>query len=279
MLLLLTTLAHAAPVCPATATELDATAAEAESAFAQMDAAALAGALSDALAEVACMREPIPPVVAARVHRARALAAFVDGNDTEARRALYAAHVLDPAGDLPASAAPPDHPIRELLPRATTSPSTATVPAPSSGYTVYFDGSATLSRPSDRPTVFQLGNARGEVVQGQYLPPEAVMPPYARGTAEVSGVSAARPDRAAERSAAPMRASLPLAVVGGTALVAGGVTYALATAARADFDDPTTPLDELDALRDRTNSLVHVSGGLAGLGVACGLSAVVVGRW
>jgi hypothetical protein len=269
MLLLLLSQALAAPLCPASGAEVDATVAEAEAAFGQLDEGALTRALSDAMVEVACLREPIPPVVAARLHRAQALRAFVLGKDGEARRALHAATVLDPSGDFPLSLIPADHPIRGLRVAPAGQPAQSSVPPASDGLTVYFDGSATLSRPADRPTVFQVADAGGSMLQGQYLTADTALPPYARGP-KTASATVQRPKP---------RLSVPLAILGGAAVLAGGAAYAGAGVSHAAFEDPETRVSELEGLRDRTNTLVYASAGLVGVGVASGLGAVVVASW
>jgi hypothetical protein len=262
MLPLLVGVALAAPVCPASITEFTAAVDDAERSFVEMNAAAVNNSLDDAIAELSCTQSVVPPALAARLHRAMALRAFITGDEAGARRALYAAKVLDPAGDFSDTVVPPDHPLRALLPGAILgTPASVPAAAPASG-TVYFDGRAGLARPSDRPAVFQLVDPRGDVRQGTWLSAEAPLPTYAVVTTAVR-----------------KRTSLPLAIAGGAALLAGGVTYGIAGATHARFEDLSTPRAELEGLSKQTNTLVFTSAALGALGLAGGVTAVIVGEW
>lgn len=263
MFLLMIGAALAAPVCPATLSEFTAAVDDAERAFVEMNASGVTSSLDDAIAELSCTDTVVPPALAARMHRAMALRAFIGGDEAGARRALYAAKVLDPAGDYPDTVVPPDHPLRALLPGAILgTPASVPVTAPASG-SLYFDGRVSLARPSDRPALFQLTDARGSVKQGSWLSAEAPMPKY-----DVVTTSAAR-----------KRTSVPLAIAGGAALLAGGVTYGVAGATFARHGDPATPLEEREGLYKTTNTLVFTSAALGALGLAGGITAVVVGEW
>lgn len=262
MFLLMIGAALAAPVCPATLTEFTAAVDEAEHAFVEMNASGVTNALDDAIAELSCTESVVPPALAARLHRAMALRAFISGDEAGSRRALYAAKVLDPAGDYPDTVVPPDHPLRVLLPGAILgTPASVPVPAPATG-SVHFDGRVSLARPSDRPALFQLTDARGTVKQGSWLSAEAPMPKYTTMTTE-----------------ARKRTSVPLAIAGGAALLAGGVTYGVAGVTFARHGDPATPLEEREGLYKTTNTLVFTSAALGALGLAGGITAVVVGEW
>ncbi|GDX78722.1 hypothetical protein LBMAG42_05330 [Deltaproteobacteria bacterium] len=267
--------AHAQPTCPATVAEFAAAIDDAENAFASLDLAGLRTSVADATGEIGCLPGAIPPILAARLHRVEALRAFADADEGAARRALLAARVLDPTGELPPRVVPADHPIRKLDPGPQSqAPASVVVPAPTAGHVV-FDGSVRLDRPSDRPTVLQLVDNRGAVTLGAYLWPEASMPPYsiAVATASSGGTSTAtvRP-----RSG---HVSVPLAIVGGVGLAAAGVTYALAGSSHAEFIDPATPNSEIPVLYETTNTLVYASIACAAVGVGTGATAVIVGQW
>lgn len=265
MFLLLAASVLAAPVCPASVAEVTAAVADAEQAFVRLDRTGLDRSLADAAAELACMTSPIPPTLAARLHRAKALAAFVAGDEPGARRALYAARVVDPVGDYPSGLLPADHPLRGLLVNAVLgTPASAPIPAPAQG-SVWFDGRISLSRPSDRPTVFQRTGPKGEVVDGAWLSPDEALPTFDLAKSE-----------AATKAVGP---SVFLASGAGAALVASGVTYGLAAVANARFRDPATPDEDIPGIYQTNNTLVYTSVGLGALAVAGGVGAVVVGRW
>lgn len=263
--------AHAQPTCPATVAEFAAAIDDAENAFASLDLAGLRSSVADAASEIGCLPGAIPPILAARLHRVEALRAFADADEAGARRALLAARVLDPTGEIPARVVPVDHPIRMLDPGPQSQlPASVFVSAPLAGRVV-FDGSVRLDRPADRPTVLQLVDNRGAVTLGAYLWPEAAMPPYA--------VAVATSTATVTPKARSGHLSLPLAIVGGVGLAAAGVTYALAGSSHAEFVDPTTPNSEIPALYETTNTLVYASIACAAVGVGSGATAVIVGRW
>jgi hypothetical protein len=269
MWLLIVGSVFAAPVCPASAAEFSSALEDAEKAFARMDPLALTASLSDAEAELACTEGPLPPVAAARLHRVKALAHFVAGNEVEARRALYAARVLDPAGGYPASVVAADHPIHALEPAPSAQPAPfVAVPAPASG-TVSFDGHPGLQRPADRPTVYQITGPRGATLQGAYVVSDAALPPFPTAALPTATRTVARTPHT----------SVPLAIAGAVGLLGAGVTYGLAGASHARFEDPSTDLAAVPGLYRRTNTLVYTSVGLTAVGVAGGATALLVGKW
>lgn len=272
MFLLLAMVARAAPTCPASPAEFGAAIDDAERAFSGMDPVGLRHSVEDAEGEISCFVGPVAPLLAARLHRAEALRAFVDGDEAATRRALLAARVLDPTGEFSTKVVPVDHPIRALDPGVPkVAPASLVLPAPGSG-SVYFDGHATLSRPADRPTVYQFIDPRGNTVQGDYLRPEITAPAYPPGMAAAAAPAVVKTTKSGHTS-------VPLAVVGGALLVGAGVTYALAGAAHAQFEDPATPRDEIEGLYGQTNGLVYTSIGLGAVGLGTGLTALVVAKW
>jgi hypothetical protein len=61
----------------------------------------------------------------------------------------------------------------------------------------------------------------------------------------------------------------------GGAAVASGAVFALAHSSRARFDDPATPVGELEALRGQTNTRVVVSGGLGAVALGLGTAGLL----
>lgn len=270
MLLLIASLALAAPTCPATPAELAAAVGDAEKAFASMDVTGLRSGVDDAVLEVACLSAVLPPITAARLHRGVALRAFVTGDETGARRALLAARVLDPTGEYPTSVIPADHPLRKLDPGApAVAPATIAVTPPTAGL-VYFDGHNRFDRPSDRPTAYQLIGSRGDSLAGAYLLPEDPMPAY-----PAPAVIATATTTVEKKS----HISIPLAIIGGLGLAGAGVTYALAGESKNAFYEEGKSEEEIRAAYDQTNTLVYASAACATIGVGTGITAVVVGKW
>ena len=277
MLIFFASLALATPTCPATSAELAAAIDDAEKAFAAMDVAGLRSGIDDAVLEVACLTAPIPPVLAARLHRTVALRAFLTTDESGARRALLAARVLDPTGEYPSTVIPSDHPLRKLDPGATSvTPATITVPPPPSGL-VYFDGHNRFERPSDRPTAYQLIGSRGDTLSGAYLLPEEPMPAYPIGNAPVPVAESTTSTTtvAAKKS----HLSVHLSIMAGLGLAAAGVTYALAGDSNTTFYEEGQTEDEIRAAYDQTNTFVYISAACAAAGVGTGVAALVVGEW
>jgi len=263
----------AAPVCPASAAQFSRVLDSAEQAFAQMDPGALTAALADAEAELGCTEGPLPPVAAARLHRVQALAHFVAGDEVEARRALYAARVLDPAGGYPASVIAADHPLHALEPAPSSQPPPFVTVAPPPSGTAAFDGHPGLQRPADRPTVYQVTGPKGATLYGAYVASDAALPTLPR----LDETKAA--GRTTARATGTARTSLPLAIVGAAGLLGAGVTYGLAGVSHARFEDPDTARADVPGLYERTNTLVYTSVGLTAVGVAGGATALLVGKW
>lgn len=257
LVLLAAALARAADGCPLPrrAEELDAALAVVEGAWGE-DEAAFLDAVGRARGVLACVAEPVPPAVAARMHRAEGLAAFL-GRDAEASaRAFAAARALDPEYRFPETMVPPNNPLETTFGLLPAGAATARVPAPAGGRTLWFDGTATRARPEDRPTVFQVQDADGAVRTSAWLPTDAPLPYRARG----EGLR------------------LPLLIGAGVAAAGAGALYALAADAHGDYEGSASP-DDADANRARVNVLVGASAGAGAVAVGVGAGAFLFGRW
>jgi hypothetical protein len=94
----------------------------AEKAFVATDDKAMSVAIGQVKRALGCAREPLPPAVCARVHRARALAAWLDDDESAAISALRGMLHADPRTELPESVVPSLHRLRRLLVEAEESP-------------------------------------------------------------------------------------------------------------------------------------------------------------
>jgi hypothetical protein len=144
------------------------------------------------------------------------------------------------------------------------------------GTVAWVDGRRGVDRPADRPAIVQIVAASGEVRWSGWLDPAGPDPDWT-GYADPAGVTTAAAPAPHAHRAHPAR--VPFAVAAGGAAVASGALYALALSTRATFDDPDTPLADVDGLRDRANTEVWASAGTAILAVGLGTVVVFTARW
>ncbi len=241
-----------------------------------MDSTGFKTATTDAEAEAACLTDTVPAGVVARLHRVLGLRAFVDGDEAGARTAFAAARAIEPDYVFPDAMVPADHPVRQLYNQAAGAFSaTSVVPTPATGH-LEFDGTAGARRPSERPTLALLVQPTGAVKSSAYLWPGDPIFSYAASTGAVASTVTVPP----KATSAHHGPNLPLTIVAGVALAAGGVCYGLADASFNDFKgsqshDYTT----LEAKRSKTNTLFFTSVGAGVVGLGTGVGAVLAGHW
>ena len=244
-----------AAACPAgiTASVLSERLAAAEDA-AGRDPARFSEAATLALALLPCLAEPATPPLAARVHRVAGLAAYAAGDPDTELRAFAAARAADPAIELWPDRFVPGHPLQtDWMAIDPTQGRRVSVPVPATGQT-RFDGTPSIDRPVDTPTLFQLVDGE-RVSLSARLDPAEPLPAYATATS----ASTARMDRVLVWSAVG-------AGVAAAGLYAGGALLA------EDYRSGTHGDAELEDLRASANGLAIASGGVGAVGV--GLLAV-----
>lgn len=269
MILALFGVALAACPVPTTALDLERRLTRAEQGFADIDSVALRTALEQARQTLPCLAEPITPGVAARFHRAEALAALDANNRALAEQAFASARAAEPEYVLPSAYA--TETVREIY-TAVNPDQGATQPLarPRSG-SVKLDGVEAKARPLERPTVYQLLGTRGEVVETAYLLPGMPTPAY-----EEEDVRARKGARVA------------LLVGGAGGVVAAGALYASAAGVRSGpYAEAVSGWEDRGSEADRTraeglyatnHALVIGSAALAGLGVLSSALSLTV-RW
>ncbi len=249
----------AAAACPQATTTLDLRAAIATSdaAFLATDAAAFRLADDSVREGLLCVSELISPELAAAIHRAHAVRAFLDRELQGAELLFSAARRLDPLFDWPEDLVPAGHPLRAAyVGRDPAQITTTPVPTPDEGV-VAFDGHLGAGRPQGVPTVFQLLNLDGTPRQTLLLQPYEEVPPY---------------------RARPLRRRRPLVVASVLTSVASLGLYAGAVASRRRYDDLDTPYGELDRLRAQTAILTWTATGVAVAAAGTTIAAVVQER-
>jgi hypothetical protein len=264
--------AHGAcPLTRATTADLVAALDEVELAYTDVEPEAFRVAADKAREVVPCLSDAVGRHVAAELHRTEGLAAFVDRNPERASLAFAAARSLEPSFVFPTSLVPEGHPVARAYDEAQWTTEAIDLVPPKRGH-LAFDGRERTSRPADQPTVVQVFHDDGRVSDTAYLWPGDPMPAYA---AAETGVSLATEDTATKQRS---RARGWWIGAGASALAAG-VFYGANMAVHDKYEDPNTPVDQLDDLRAANNALAVASGvSLAGA-VGLGVTAVVTTRF
>lgn len=248
----------------------------AEWSYGQADLPGFSQATEQIRTKLPCLSEELPRNIAARVHRAVGLRGFVDRDPEVSTRAFAAARAIEPAYTFPSALVPAGNPV--LLDYNAVPVEAGKhdeVLAPADGYLV-FDGRPDHARPRSWPTVVQFVASSGEVTDTLYLWPAQSLPVYeiAAGQPVDTTIPVEPPPTATDR-----RFSAPVLAIAGGMAAASGALFVVSRSVRSSYDDPATPLADLDALRVRHNSLVWSSRGTAAGAVLLGAGAFVVVRW
>ncbi len=225
-----------------------------------VDPAAFEAAIVTERAMIPCMGRVVDAALAARVHRAEGLAAFLARDLDGARRAFAAARAAAPEIALPPEMAPEGGPLREAWAALPVAEYDQVLPLVDQGWSVWVDGVARVDGPTGRPRVpaerpfIIQQNAAAEVVEWTL---------YARSPADVPGQAPPASER---------QAGWAWWVSGGTAL-AGGALLGAAFAADANYRQ-STEVPVADARREVVNGLAGASAGLGALALGFGVVAV-----
>ncbi len=226
---------------------------------------AFAAAMSTQRAILGCLGRKVSSALAARVHRAEGLAAFLGRETEQAQRCFAAARASDPAIGLPEAMAPEGGPLRaawDVLPAAEP-----TVPlANAAAGSLYVDGfvrfhvdaasnEALTMAPSERPFVLQAVTSDEVALWTVWAPDAGRVPAY---------------DRAPPSGSADHRWAWW--ATGGAALGAGALLGA-AYLADGNYRGSTT-VEEADQRREVVNGLTGASAGFGVAALGLGLVAV-----
>ncbi len=261
---------------------------QAETAFGATKVDEFQAAIAEIDALIPCLMEPVDPELAAFVHRMRGLGAFIERDQDRAREAFAAARSLQPDYSWPETLIPWGHPLLGLYSSLEIEEAEfETVKTPSVGW-VYLDGRPSEPRPLEWPAILQVSDGDGAIQLSAYLWPDQPMPDY--GLDEPVALAPEPVPTTVEEPVIPSSVAATsttvrtgprgwmLATAGG-AVVASGVLYAMAARSSDQYWDPTTPYDDLDAARGRTNGLVLASAGAAGVAVGTGVAAFLHLQW
>lgn len=268
-MLLFSTIAAAA--CPASVEAFSTRLTAAEDAFSSMMLEPFRVELAAIEAEIGCLEEKLEPLVVARLHRVRAMGAFLERDQPGAVAAFQGQRAADPELDLPEKYVE-QHPLRKLYVQAGETEDPRAPLEQVEGVQIWVDGHQATERPTARVALFQLTREQ-QLLGSQLLPGGAsltvpkVAPAPAPAAVPPSDPSPTRAKRV------PI-ASIGLGVAAGVAAGSAIGLYASGRSAKARYDDPTTPFEDLDALRTKTNTR-HFGAQILGAS-AVGLGAVAV---
>jgi len=288
-------------------------------AYQDMDAQAFTRARSSANATLECLKEPVTPEVALRFHVMDALDAWLARDPDRGVLAFSAVLAINPSWTLPASLAPPDHPLRLQFQEARTHPLTGEAPVLTSDEArLRVDGRENAKRPSDRPAILQWIRRDGSPVWSGYLPAHTPIPGSViaqiseAGAPPLASVLAPRPPPLETPKPPPEPKPPPVTLVvdtparggpsageiallsgTGVGLVASGILLFSAFDVRSSWraeaeacvldgacaDDPATHVDALATQEDRARLLGYACQGSAIVTLGMGVTSLLVVRW
>ena len=231
----------------------------AEVAFANLDAEGLLTQASLARTQILpCVGETLTKQDAAAFHRLMAMEAFIAGGYTRAKRELHASLLLQPGYTCPTDVAGEGHPLLALYALAETLPDGdgEKIYPPMNGY-VLVGGVRNAARYSQTPVIIQVFQTVDEVDtlrETRYVQPGEATPNW---SGNAFGLTAADIGIDLEDLRRPsiIKDPRPWYVAGGVAAIASGVLYGVAMNAKAQYQDLSTPDDQLGDLESRANSL------------------------
>jgi hypothetical protein len=228
----------------------------AEEAFAELDVELFSRSMEDLSLKLPCVRDLVPPKVAARYHRVLGISLYANGEEIEAFQALRAARVLDTEYSFPAGMFPPGHELVVRFQGIDLKERSQGRVLGARDLTIHFDGTTTRKRPSRRATLLQMSTPDGSVLSTRFMQPADTMPKYET-----------RP-----------RLRKPIIIATGIATGLAAAFYGGAMISNAEFnkDNPNYEREDLEKLRRQTHALVGVSAGFAGLAIGGGITIAIV---
>ncbi|MEL6346608.1 MAG: hypothetical protein AAFV53_26080 [Myxococcota bacterium] len=248
---------------PISADEMAQNIAVSEAAYVQMNEDEFKSSVAAVRQWVPCISTPMSAAQVVGYYRLEALHAFLSRDKDAAQAAIRGVLAVSPTYSLPESIAPDGHPLQVLFDEVVMEPpgQTRSLSAPRTG-AVWVDGVASpTERPANRPYLLQYAPEEdGAVIYTGVLNPDDPLPKFSKVRTEKNLVT-------------------PLWITAGAAaVVAGGALWA-GVRSEAEFNDPATAQDDLDALRRRTNALGAVSAGAGIVAAGSGAAAVIMTRW
>jgi len=241
---------------PSTSAMLAQTLSKAESAFVEMDLTRFEETHFTASKQLECLEELVNPADAAAFHRLEALAAFVAEDDRATRSSFRASLSIQPEFTLPERIAPPGNPLDALYGEAAAMGPSPTLPlTPPPDLLLYVDGTRSNVHATEQPFILQGVALSGEVGHTAYVPEGNPVPAWAMAAVPEEPP----PPLPTPAPVARRQAKSALFIASGTTLALSAVLYGYAWGSRGLYDDPSTPLEDLEALRARTNTATVTS--------------------
>jgi hypothetical protein len=249
---------------PVSVVELEGYLLEAEVAYTRLDLPLFRDAVGSAEEALTCLGQPLVPSTAARFHRMKGLAAFVERQHEDAARAFAAARVLEPAYRFPDTMVPPNNPLYADYGQIAIDGGRFSKVAPPASGRLTFDGLPTRMRAEDWPTIFQLQDGTGAITETEWLPPGRPVPRYAPG-AETEGKGSGRKVKVKR---------VPLLVGAGAGAALSGALYGMSLMSRHEFDEHGG-----EQWRDQASVLQWTAIGVGSAAVTTGVFALVGSTW
>lgn len=268
--------ARAADPCASTSRDLLTAEESALAAYAALDLPGFVEATGRVKATLDCLIEPVTRDLVAEAHRTIGLEAFISGDKERAKLAFAAARSLEPDWRFPESLFPPGHPVRAIY-DAVPLDRASWAPLPPTSAVVRLDGRVADARPTAWPTLIQIFDAKGAVLESAYLwptdPLPALPPALPPPPPLASQMSTPIPTVAPE----PERHGPRWGWLGVAAVGAGGAaaSYGVALATAERYRDEGTNPAERELLRERANALT-IASGAAGLVAVGGVTLALV---
>ncbi len=268
-------------VCPPDAAEVVVSSAqEVETAWYGLDEAAFAAARERMTQGLSCVQVALDVPQALALHRARAIAAFVDGDMDAAKRSLATLRTLDPAWTPPADKIPPDHPLWKLWASSLDGEAPKTVEItvlPEHGWAV--DG--TRYNPADavEDVPYTLPMDRAFVLQVFEDDTRASYTGYHLSAIDVPVDKIVLSDKLRQLHARRTKqARIWGSVASGLLLAGAGTMFGVGWTTREQITSGQTELVDIEAVAARSNLYGDVAYGLGGAG-ALALSVAWSVRW
>ena len=248
----------------------------AEQAWTALDGAGFSGALDDITFLLPCLTEPVSPNQAARTHRAFALQAFGDGQERSASAAFRAGHAASPAAGSPEALLPSGHAALTLYENSRAAVEYSPLD-PEPIRPLLFDGTAGVQRPLDVPTVAQVLGEDGSVQHTRYVNPGQQLPAYdAVAPTKPTPLPTLPPTSAEPRVHRGLNATLGTLTTVAALSTAGLAGASIWSHQEFNADHPAWGLRELDARRERTNTLTLGAAAAGAITATAGLTWVIV---
>ena len=139
-----------------------------------------------------CMNEPVSQEFASQYFIMQGILIWAAGEQDVSARYFSAAKNVQPDIKISTAIFPETHEIHTALKYAPKSPETIEVTV-GEGEKIYFDGTESLSRPVDRPTIYQLMDSSGSVVSTKIIDKGEDLPNQPKPIEEPSAPTAPTP--------------------------------------------------------------------------------------